>query len=132
MFRIVTCGAVHLWVDDARVAGFDPFRRNTPHSSEVSFDLQAGEQVLTLLLKDLHERDTTCIFRLTCLGGPDLEVALPEGLDTERVEEVSQVIAGLRMDKVFYDRGTARLVVDPPPLRAAGCRWTPRPIRISR
>jgi hypothetical protein len=123
-FRIATCGGVRLWLGTVEVAVFEPFTRNTPQAVEVSFEVPAGDTPLTLRLEDLHERDTTCFFSLTYLGGVDLAVALDVAHDPQEVAELAGVIAGLRTEGPFVERGEMRLVAEPAPAREVQVRVT--------
>lgn len=114
-FRLATCGGVHLWLDDAPAGRFEPFTRNTPQATEIALELSGREQALALLLEDLHERDTTCFFRLTYLGGVGCDVTVPGVTDPARLDTVAATLDALRVDAVFTGGGTARLVADPPP-----------------
>lgn len=108
-FRVATCGAVHLWAGDAPPVSFEPFARNTPRTTEVALAIPAGESTLTLLLEDLHERDTTCFFALTFLEGPEMKVAVPAAGDPDDLAEAEKILAGLRTDSVFYEEGVVSL-----------------------
>jgi hypothetical protein len=113
-FRIGTCGGVRLWIGEAEVAGFEPFTRNLPTSTEVMLDLPRAATLLTLRLEDLHERDTVCFFSLTLLDG-QAATALPAGFDASQIDAVAATMASLRTDRVFYAAGPVRLVADTPP-----------------
>ena len=69
-FHLTTCGGVHIWLDDALVARFQPYTRNTPADTILRFEVQGGAHRLTVTLEDLHERDTTCAFALIFRDGP--------------------------------------------------------------
>lgn len=114
-FRITTCGGVNIWLNEDRVASFEPFRRNAPESSDVVIDFPEGKHTLTLLLEDLHERDTVFFFSLKHLSGPSLEVSLDVGVDGRKLAEAGKFLAGLRTDTVFSSRGRVRLIADTVP-----------------
>ena len=116
-FRIATCGGVRLWLGDIEIAVFEPFTRNTVQTVEVEFEVPSGETLLTLRLEDLHERDTTCFFSLTYLGGVDLAVALDVAHDPDEVAELARIIAGLRTEAPYVEHGEMRLILDPAPDR---------------
>ncbi|MDG1116812.1 MAG: hypothetical protein P8N72_06770 [Flavimaricola sp.] len=113
--RIATCGGVRLWLDEAPLAVFEPFERNSPRSIDITVDLPAGEGLLTLRLEDLHERDTTCFFALSYLDGPPARTRLPLAVDAGGLARAAHVLAGLRTAHVFHEAGQARLVADPAP-----------------
>ncbi len=123
-FRIATCGGVRLWLGEDEVAVFEPFTRNTSQTVEVSFEVPAGDTPLILRLEDLHERDTTCFFSLTYLGGVDVAVALDVAHDPQEVAELALIIAGLRTQAPFVARGEMRLVAEPAPAREMQVRVT--------
>lgn len=114
-FRLATCGGLRLWLGKAEVAVFEPFTRNTVQTCEVCLDMPAGEMPLTVRLEDLHERDTTCFFSITYLGGVGLEAALDVAHDPVEVAELARIIAGLRTQAPFVEAGEMRLVADPAP-----------------
>ena len=119
---IATCGGVRLWVDGAPAAVFEPFERNRPSRTEAVVTLPREAAALTLLLEDLHERDTTNFFALTLLDGPAVEVALPPGLSAEAAARAAEMLAGVRIDGVFHEGGAVRLLADPAP----GAEWSLR------
>lgn len=114
-FRVATCGGVHLWADEGPAVSFEPFERNTRGATEVEIDLAAGETTLTLLLGDLHERDTMCFFSLTFLGGPDLKTSVCEAIDADELARAEQLLAGLRTDSIFCEKGFVSLCADVAP-----------------
>lgn len=120
--RATTCGGINLWLGDDHVAGFEPFERNRPNTATLSFDLPAGESVLTLLLEDLHERDTTCFFSLVHAGGPELGVTLSEGIDLAAIAAAAGLLAGIRTDAVYTETGPVRLAAARPPAAPVSIR----------
>ncbi|MEM9427507.1 MAG: hypothetical protein AAGA06_12490 [Pseudomonadota bacterium] len=109
-FRLGTCGGVRLWLNGAAVAVFEPYLRNTRTQTVVEFAVPAGHSSLTLMLEDLHERDTTNFFSVTRVGGVPVEVGLPKGCSPTKVMGAARLLAGLHPDAVFYEAGAVRMV----------------------
>ena len=114
-FRLSTCGGVNLWLNDTHVAAFEPFERNNPKIGLVEIEFPDGDSELTLLLEDLHERDTTFFFSMTHVGGPEIETFLSTGVDAARLATAAATFAALRVDHIFATSGTVRLICDGAP-----------------
>lgn len=110
-FEIETCGATHLWAGTEKVAAFEPYDRNIPHSRRLTISLPAGATELTVYLDDLHERDTSCFFRLTLIEGDGL--AWDRSVDPA-VETAAQALADLRSERLFHDGGDIRILTGAP------------------
>jgi len=106
-----TCGALHLWAGSEKVLAFEPYDRNIPHRAAATFDLPEGETELTVYFDDLHERDTSCFFRLTLLDGDGLGAISPAGPEAA---EAAAALADLRADRLFHSGGTVRLMTGHP------------------
>ncbi len=102
-----TAGGIHLWLNDTKVAAFEPYQRNQGTSTEVSVALAPGRHWLTVLMEDLHERDTACFFSLAWLDGP---VAAVELAVDDTVRSAVATLDGLVTDRVFQSGGKVRLV----------------------
>lgn len=110
-FELETCGGVHLWAGTEKVAIFEPYERNVPHTTEVALDLPSGETELTVYFDELHERDASCFFRLTLLEGEGLSVEAPGGSEAA---EAAAALDALRPDRLFYESGVIRLLTTHP------------------
>jgi hypothetical protein len=111
-FAAETCGGMHVWLNEAKVLAHEPYDRNIAHSATFSADIPQGESVLTVFLEDLHERDTSCFFKLTLVEGEGLAAGIPAKIDSHSMREVEATLNGLRTDRLFYDKGTVRVVAD--------------------
>lgn len=109
-FRLATCGGVRLWLNGKPVAVFEPYLRNTPSDTVVAFVVPAEQSTLTLMLEDLHERDTTNFFSVTRVGGAPVDVGLPKGCSPAEVMGAARFLAGLHPDAVFYETGAVRMI----------------------
>lgn len=116
LLRVETPGAVHLWIGTSRAGSFEPFTRNRPALCDLRVPLAQGANELTLLLEDLHERDTNCFFGLVWRGGPEAETGID--VDEEVISSAAALLDGLRAN-VFVRTGDARLASGPPPARPA-------------
>lgn len=111
-FAAETCGGMHAWLNGTKVLTHEPYDRNIAHSTTFSADIPQGESVLTVFLEDLHERDTSCFFKLTLLEGEGLAAGIQAEIDSHSMREVEATLNGLRTDRLFYDKGTVRVVAD--------------------
>jgi len=107
-----TCGGMHIWLNETKVLAHEPYDRNIAHSATFSADLPQGESILTVFLEDLHERDTSCFFKLTLLEGTGVAAGLQAEIDSHSMREVEATLSGLRTDRLFYDKGTVRVIAD--------------------
>lgn len=109
-FELETCGSVHLWVGDRLhpTAVFEPCERNIPHQTRIRATLAAGETDVTLRFEDLHERDTSCFFRLTVVDG----AGVAEAAEDVAVGDARRVLDSIRTDRLFYRGGAVHLVSD--------------------
>ena len=98
---------------------FEPYDRNVPHVSELTLNLDEGETDLTVYFDDLHERDTSCFFRLTLLQGEGLT---DERLGGAEIEDAAGVLEALRTDRIFYRECSIRLLTDYAPARPVRVR----------
>lgn len=120
-FRVMTCGSFRLWAGETEALVFEPYDRNTPRETEVVLELPEGATVLTVRFDDLHERDTTCVFRMTLVEGEGLLVRAP----SDALRAAQRAMDGLRTDRIVYRDGPVRLLTDAAP--AAPLRLTLRP-----
>lgn len=77
IWRLMTCGAVTVYVNGELLTDFAPFTRNTIQKKEISFKLQEGKNEIYVFFEDIAERDTQYLFRLDYLGGQKLTIDLP-------------------------------------------------------
>ncbi len=124
-----TCGGMHVWLDETKVLAHEPYDRNIGHSAAFFADLPKGECVLTVFLEDLHERDTSCFFKLTLVEGNGVAAGIQAEIDSHSMREVEATLNGLRTDRLFYDKGTVRVIADYLPDRSVeielGPDWHP-------
>ncbi|NND90829.1 MAG: hypothetical protein HKN42_08175 [Granulosicoccus sp.] len=99
--RARTCGGMRVWCNDLLVLVHEPYTRNRPAEQCFDATVDAGVQVITVYLDDLHERDTSCFFELTLLEGQGVESGLVTRSDPLRLAEAEQMMAGLRTEHVF-------------------------------
>ncbi|WP_172330056.1 hypothetical protein [Mangrovicoccus sp. HB161399] len=114
-FEIETCGVVHMWLDGRPVAVHAPLDRNIPHTARVSVALPAGVSELTVRLEDMHERDTSCFFRLGLAAGQGIEAGLRADVDPARLKDVEKTLAALRTTRLFHQEGKLAVVCDHSP-----------------
>ncbi|MBE3637291.1 hypothetical protein [Mangrovicoccus algicola] len=114
-FEIETCGVVHLWAGERLVAVHAPLDRNIPHKARVAVALPAGVTALTVRIEDLHERDTSCFFRLGLVAGQGLSAGLQAAVDPERLRDVEKTLAALRTTRLFHEEGQLAVVCDHTP-----------------
>ncbi len=75
--RLATCGGAVLRLNGKTALSMSGYRRNFEAEAEVVVDLAAGENVVSLYLDDLAERDTRFYAELTYLDGPAAIQAIP-------------------------------------------------------
>ncbi|WP_349294708.1 hypothetical protein ABEB22_20745 (plasmid) [Thioclava sp. 'Guangxiensis'] len=113
--ELETCGVLHLWCDGTLVATHAPLDRNIPHRARVTLDLGAGAHELVMRLEDLHERDTSCFFRLGLVAGADLRAGVEAEVDPARLRDVEATLAALRTTKLFHLEGQLCVTCDHTP-----------------
>ncbi|WP_138466999.1 hypothetical protein [Poseidonocella sp. HB161398] len=111
-FEIETCGAVHVWLDGRKVAVHQPLDRNIPHTARIDLALPAGVSEITVRLEDLHERDTSCFFRLGLVSGQGLSAGIRADVDPARLKDVEKTLAALRTTRLFHQEGKLAVVCD--------------------
>ncbi|MFV0335599.1 MAG: hypothetical protein ACK5JR_16190 [Tropicimonas sp.] len=114
-FEVETCGVVHLWLNGRLVLTHQPLDRNIPHKARVMLALPAGTSEICVRLEDLHERDTSCFFRLGLLAGEGLAAGLAASIDAARLKDVERTLAGLRTTRLFHEGGTLAVSCDHAP-----------------
>jgi hypothetical protein len=124
-FAAETCGGLHVWVNEAKVLAHEPYDRNIAHSATFSADLPQGDSILTVFLEDLHERDTSCFFKLTLLDGKGVNAGIEAEIDSHSMREVEATLNGLRTERLFYDKGTVRVIADYLPDRPVDIELAP-------
>ena len=110
--RLTTCGGVHLWLDRELQHRFEPFDRNTFHTSTFTLGVSKGTHELTVRFEDLHERDTRFGFRLELLNGEGISTAISCAADEKRLAEAVAALEGLRTAEVFHHSNDVRLTSD--------------------
>ncbi len=101
-FRLATCGGVHVWVDGALVAKFEPYTRNDVHETEIELPLRAEGSDLVLLIEDMAERDTNYFVELTYLGDGEVTAVLPGGADQAVIETLMDLARAVRPEKIVF------------------------------
>ena len=114
-FEMETCGVVHLWIGGRPVLVHQPLDRNIPHKARFSVGLPTGVSEITVRLEDLHERDTSCFFRLGLLAGTGLAAGLRVAVDDARLKDVERTLAGLRTTRLFHEGGRLAVICDHAP-----------------
>ncbi|MDQ0419520.1 hypothetical protein J2045_000530 [Peteryoungia aggregata LMG 23059] len=94
--RLATCGGVHLWVDGALAAKFEPFRRNKESVTEIELWLEAGGSEIVVLAEELAERDALWYFELTVLDAVPLRIELPVDVSVETIEVLKALARDVR------------------------------------
>ena len=76
-FRLFTRGGVHIWVDGALAARFEPFTRNETQQTVVHLPIKAAGSEVIVFTEEMAERDVNWFFELVLLDAVELEVSLP-------------------------------------------------------
>jgi hypothetical protein len=113
-FRLTVSGALRLWLGEALVAEFAPWKHNAEASREVELDLPAGAVELTVELENLHERNTATYFSVAWLSGAEAACSIPTDAP-EEVEDAMRVVDGLDFDRVYYEGGPITMGLDHTP-----------------
>ena len=121
-FEAETCGVMHVWIDGKQVLVHQPLDRNIPHKARFMLALPAGESEVIVRLEDLHERDTSCFFRLGLLEGQGLAAGLRVDVDDARLKDVERTLAGLRTTHLFHEGGRLAVTCDHTPDRPVEIR----------
>ncbi|TQS70913.1 hypothetical protein ERN12_13810 [Rhodobacteraceae bacterium] len=111
-FEVETCGIVHVWVEGVLVKCHAPMDRNIAHKARFDVDLHEGGCEIVIRLEDLHERDTSCFFRLGLVAGHDLQAGLQAQADPEALREAARVLESLRTTRLFHQDGQVEVVSD--------------------
>lgn len=112
-FRLATRGGVHVWVDGALVAAFEPYTRNETRQIELTLPLCASGSDLVLLIEEMAERDTNYFVELTWLGMGDLVATVPGGADQSVLDTLMDLARAVRPEKAaFSDKDELVLVFD--------------------
>lgn len=109
VFRIRTCGVLHLWCDGEPILDHQVRTRNVARTTSVNVTLSAGEHVLTVYLEELHERDTHCFFSILLSEG--------KGLSQSFFPQAEQILAR-NMEALLnaFKQLRTSLLVQPPTL----------------
>ncbi len=113
--RLRTCGGVRIWVNGVEQVRFEPFRRNVESTSDVTLELQPGDNDILLHTEDLAERDTIWFFELELLDEAPLTVVLPVPLDSDEVGRLAALVRDVRPSRDVFVRSALELVFDAPP-----------------
>ncbi len=104
-FRLATRGGVHIWVDGAHVAAFEPYSRNSTQEVEITLPLRAEGSEVVLLIEDLAERDINFFVELTWLGAGDLQASIPGNADPEALTTLMELARAVHPAKVSFAAG---------------------------
>lgn len=107
--RISTCGILQLWCNDKPVLTHRVQTRNQMASTTLNLSLTAGEQILTVLLEELHERDTRCFFSIELIDGEGLSQSWLPRAEQMQALPVGQFLAA-------FKNLTTDMLVHPPTL----------------
>lgn len=113
-FRLGTCGGAVLFVNGAEAGWMAPYSRNLEAQVELEFELDAGENRLTLQFDDLAERDARYYFQLDYLEGPEATLRLPTSADGAIAESIEAMLTSMRFEKPAYASGEVTLETDKP------------------
>ncbi len=113
-FRLSTCGGVHIWVDGALAARFEPFTRNIEQASDVVLPLRAAGSEVVVLMEEMAERDTNWFFELTSLSPQTLHIRLPGAVPQRGGAMLKALADAVRPDGEFVSQGPLTLVFDAP------------------
>lgn len=113
-----TCGGVHIWIDGAHVAGFEPYTRNSAAECRVDLPLRPEGSDLVVLIEDMAERDTVYFAELEWQGDAPLRVSVPGEAAPDVLDDLMQVARDIRPAKVaFQGADSLDLLVDTGPRR---------------
>lgn len=112
LFRATTCGGMYLWSNQSLILVHEPYTRNSPEAVEFELMVRSGESEINVYFDDLHERDTRCFFQLQLIKGTDVRAGLLTSSDPQRLSEVERLMAGLRLDSIFYRGGELCITSD--------------------
>ena len=111
-FSAETCGGMHMWCNDTLCLVHEPYDRNIVHRTQFSVEVPPGASVVMVRFDDLHERDTSCFFKLTLISGREVASGLEATISPDRLRDVEATLRGLRTDRIFYETGPVRAVGD--------------------
>ncbi|MEF2070302.1 hypothetical protein [Consotaella aegiceratis] len=125
-FRVATRGGVHIWVDGALAATFEPFSRNAEQAAEIVLSLKADGSDVVMLSEDLAERDTRWTVELTLLSDTVLEAQVA-GAGADGMGLLMALAASVRPEREVLTGGRLVLVFDRPAPKDVRVRATVRP-----
>ncbi|WP_269584476.1 hypothetical protein [Roseibium sp. Sym1] len=122
-FRLATCGGVHVWVDGAHVAAFEPYRRNEVQETALTLPLRPEGSEVVLLIEEMAERDTSYFVELTWVGEGTLTSEVPSQADPETLDLLMALARDIRPDAVvFSGDAPVTLRIDAPAPRDVAVR----------
>ena len=113
-FRLSTRGGVHIWVDGALAARFEPFTRNSTESTVVHLPLLARGSEVVVVTEDMAERDTIWFFELVALDDRPIAVTLPGASASTESLALARLAAEVRCLGDYVVDGPVRLLFDSP------------------
>jgi hypothetical protein len=103
--RLATCGGVHLWVDGALAAKFEPFQRNKESATEIELWLEADGSEVIVLAEELAERDALWYFELTLIDGGPVRAELPVDVSAETIDLLKALARDVRPSPMHVHDG---------------------------
>lgn len=78
--ELAVAGGARLWLNGTFIASFTPHLRNQIETTQITLNLQAGDNELVVFVDEFAERDSDCSFSLTCVEAqPSMLQKLPIG-----------------------------------------------------
>jgi hypothetical protein len=114
-FRLETRGGIHIWVDGALAARFEPFTRNSTQSTIVHLPIKAGGSEVIVFTEDMAERDVNWFFELVLVDAVDLEIFLPGAALGTHVAALKNLASQVRTgEEVTHANDLISLAFDTP------------------
>ncbi len=113
-YRLSTRGGVHIWVDGALAARFEPYTRNSTEETVVHLPLRAAGSEVVVVSEDMAERDTNWFFELSQLDDTPVVVHLPGAAANVESLTLARLATEVRCEGEFVLDGVIRLAFDTP------------------
>lgn len=96
-FEISTCGSIRIWLDNDLISTFTPLTRNKPQTTTLTLKLKKGNNLISVHMEDLFERDTIFLSSFCYVDSKPLSYILPNiNMDTFAI--LQNFIAQITMD----------------------------------
>jgi hypothetical protein len=112
--RLRTCGGAVIWVNGIEAGWMAPYKRNAETSTEVTVDLQAGDNQITVFFDDLAERDARYYIQLDYLDGPAGVAGIALSCPSPAARAVETALATMHFDAPAYTGGEVALTLPQP------------------